>query len=198
MSKSTSLWPTSARSTVGNERDGCFSSFPIARPLFPTNWAGMRTARERCDSDTYRSAVLRPGKQAPFGDDADRRLLLASPVGRRAESDALLHVRRLTPSHVHLLPRAPLEDVSTMMYARQTGRAGPGRPAGRATAPIREAEEGTVPQLDRSAGLRRLGRTPSSLPNDEKYPSPFVAGTLARLCGRESRFSFAAALNSPR
>ena len=84
----------------------------------------MRTGRKKCESDVYHVVVRGVGKQILFEDDADRRFFLDTLSDQRAGYGVQLYAWCLMSNHVHLLLRAPLEDISAMMRALETRYAG--------------------------------------------------------------------------
>ena len=84
----------------------------------------MRTARKKCESDVYHVVVRGVGKQILFEDDTDRRFFLDTLADQRAGHGVRLYAWCLMLNHVHLLFRAPLENISAMMRALETRYAG--------------------------------------------------------------------------
>ena len=84
----------------------------------------MRTARKRCESNVYHVIVRGVGKQILFEDDADRAFFLETLADKRSDHGVGLYAWCLMSNHVHIVLRAPLEDISAMMHALETRYAG--------------------------------------------------------------------------
>ena len=75
----------------------------------------MGAQRKRSEADIYHVVTRGTGRQLIFEDDADRRRFLTALVKRLAEEHVELYAWCLMSNHVHLLLRAPLEQISASM-----------------------------------------------------------------------------------
>ena len=82
-----------------------------------------RVARARAESDIYHVIVRGAGRQVIFEDDADRLAFLDGLLSQMREAAAVLLAWCLMSNHAHLLMRAPLDVISSVMHDAESGYA---------------------------------------------------------------------------